>query len=93
MCPESEVEAQWIRGETTNTSKEETEENNDQSSGDKETGSASYLEALYNDDLGEEIPLDQGVYAPPYPEDLIGIDFSDSANFRSIIEEAEAKTM
>lgn len=54
-----------LRGKVTSTFEEETEESNEPN-GDEETGYASNLEVLYNDDPGEEIPLDQGVYAPSH---------------------------
>lgn len=56
-------------------------------------GSASDSEALYNDDLGEEISLDPRVYAPSQPKDLTGNDFGDLINFRSVIGEEEAKAI
>lgn len=86
MYHEAEVEARQVRDRVASTSEGEIEEN-DESNGDKEMGSAFDPKALYNNDLREEISLDQGVYAPSHPEDQTGIDFGDLVNFKAQEEE------
>lgn len=52
---------------------------------DDETSSNVESEALYNDDLGQEIPNDQETLVPPPPQNMSMIDFGDLPKFTSVI--------